>query len=224
MKQTIRHSLVAGLLLTAVAPAYAAVVVCNGSNCLSTDENVLLSAATNVSRASGFTNNTGVGVTFTSQELMGINVDANGQASISAVDGRLGSLAFVLDGGSTFARALFNLAPVPGNQLNEATLVTFSYLNADGTTGTQTTGLTNLGLSTNGNNWLGISGNAGERFTGISFATNNSTVAGVDSFQQLRLGGVSAVPEPTTWAMMLIGFGAVGYSMRKRPSRQLQLV
>jgi hypothetical protein len=26
----------------------------------------------------------------------------------------------------------------------------------------------------------------------------------------------SAVPEPTTWAMMLIGFGAVGYSMRRR--------
>jgi hypothetical protein len=25
----------------------------------------------------------------------------------------------------------------------------------------------------------------------------------------------SAVPEPTTWAMMLIGFGAVGYSMRR---------
>jgi hypothetical protein len=33
----------------------------------------------------------------------------------------------------------------------------------------------------------------------------------------------AAVPEPTTWAMMLIGFGAVGYSMRKRPSRRLQM-
>ena len=29
-------------------------------------------------------------------------------------------------------------------------------------------------------------------------------------------GGVRAVPEPATWAMFLIGFGAVGYSMRKR--------
>jgi len=27
---------------------------------------------------------------------------------------------------------------------------------------------------------------------------------------------MSAVPEPTTWAMMLIGFGAVGYSLRRR--------
>jgi len=29
----------------------------------------------------------------------------------------------------------------------------------------------------------------------------------------------SAVPEPSTWAMMLLGFGAIGFSMRrKRPS------
>jgi PEP-CTERM motif-containing protein len=27
---------------------------------------------------------------------------------------------------------------------------------------------------------------------------------------------VASVPEPATWAMMLIGFGAVGYSMRRR--------
>jgi hypothetical protein len=26
----------------------------------------------------------------------------------------------------------------------------------------------------------------------------------------------SAVPEPTTWGMMLIGFGAIGYSMRRK--------
>jgi hypothetical protein len=198
-------------------PASAAVTVCNGADCLATDENVLLSSATSVSEAFGVTNNTGVGVTFKSREMLGINVNADGQASISAVDGRLGSLSFVLDAGSTFERALFNLSPVPGNRANEATLVTFNFLNADGSAGTQTAGLTNLNLSTNGNNWFGISGNAGERFTGISFATNDSAVAGIGSFQQLRLAGVnSAVPEPATWAMMLIGFGAVGYSMRRR--------
>jgi hypothetical protein len=31
----------------------------------------------------------------------------------------------------------------------------------------------------------------------------------------------SAVPEPATWAMMLIGFGGIGYSMRRRPARRL---
>ena len=28
---------------------------------------------------------------------------------------------------------------------------------------------------------------------------------------------VTAVPEPATWAMMLLGFGALGYAMRRRP-------
>ena len=34
----------------------------------------------------------------------------------------------------------------------------------------------------------------------------------------LSFAAISAVPEPATWAFMLIGFGAVGYSMRKRPA------
>ena len=28
--------------------------------------------------------------------------------------------------------------------------------------------------------------------------------------------GTGSVPEPSTWAMMLIGFGATGYAMRRR--------
>lgn len=33
---------------------------------------------------------------------------------------------------------------------------------------------------------------------------------------QLRNLSISAVPEPSTWAMMLLGFGAMGVSMRRR--------
>jgi hypothetical protein len=38
------------------------------------------------------------------------------------------------------------------------------------------------------------------------------------AFQDInrQFGLSSAVPEPTTWAMMLVGFGAVGFSMRRR--------
>lgn len=32
-----------------------------------------------------------------------------------------------------------------------------------------------------------------------------------------------AVPEPTTWAMMLLGFGAVGFAMRRRKQTELTL-
>ena len=39
----------------------------------------------------------------------------------------------------------------------------------------------------------------------------------VTSFAQLGTGaGPGAVPEPATWAMMLIGFGAMGVSLRRR--------
>lgn len=44
--------------------------------------------------------------------------------------------------------------------------------------------------------------------------TQNGSFGGSVAFQ-----AQSAVPEPATWAMMLLGFGAVGFSMRrKRPS------
>lgn len=41
-------------------------------------------------------------------------------------------------------------------------------------------------------------------------------------FAQLG-SGVSAVPEPATWAMMLLGFGGIGLGMRRRNSRTPQL-
>lgn len=38
----------------------------------------------------------------------------------------------------------------------------------------------------------------------------------------MRLSGTAvsaAVPEPSTWAMLLVGFGVVGYSLRRRPKQ-----
>lgn len=38
----------------------------------------------------------------------------------------------------------------------------------------------------------------------------------ISAFAQIGTGAVAAVPEPATWAMMLIGFGAMGVAMRRR--------
>ena len=38
----------------------------------------------------------------------------------------------------------------------------------------------------------------------------------VTAIAQIGNGAVAAVPEPSTWAMMLIGFGAMGVSLRRR--------
>lgn len=52
----------------------------------------------------------------------------------------------------------------------------------------------------------------------ISFSSNSQL--GVDNFAFADVQGVSAVPEPAAWAMMLIGFGFVGGTMRAANRRK----
>ena len=44
----------------------------------------------------------------------------------------------------------------------------------------------------------------------------NGTISAFGPATSTRVNAVAAVPEPTTWAMMLVGFGAVGFAMRRR--------
>jgi hypothetical protein len=57
--------------------------------------------------------------------------------------------------------------------------------------------------------------------SGGQFTSTGNTFLLPASFQGINLA--SSVPEPTTWAMMLVGFGAVGYSMRRRSAAKPQL-
>jgi hypothetical protein len=55
----------------------------------------------------------------------------------------------------------------------------------------------------------------------VAGATNNLVVTGTTGGNAsyrgtLSFANVAAVPEPGTWAMMLLGFGAIGFSMRRR--------
>lgn len=65
------------------------------------------------------------------------------------------------------------------------------------------------------------------------FQTFNFDVGGLNSVRisgdsafaidNVRLTAVAAVPEPSSWMMMLIGFGAAGYSLRRRRTAGLRL-
>ncbi len=66
----------------------------------------------------------------------------------------------------------------------------------------------------------------------LKFLSVNPTVGGQDwgaglgTLQSLTHGAGAnpiAAPEPGTWLMMLAGFGSIGFAMRRRTSRQLQL-
>jgi hypothetical protein len=61
----------------------------------------------------------------------------------------------------------------------------------------------------------------GETIRGISFNTGDTT--GFTDIRQVRItpsiGGV-AIPEPSTWAMMLLGFGACGVAIRRSRRRK----
>ncbi|MHA6723417.1 PEPxxWA-CTERM sorting domain-containing protein [Sphingomonas sp. RS2018] len=72
------------------------------------------------------------------------------------------------------------------------------------------TALQNLS-AINGTLTLGI------RASGAGFQYGNDESWGIDN---IRLSGTavnSAVPEPATWAMMMLGFGGMGYAVRRKP-------
>jgi len=69
-----------------------------------------------------------------------------------------------------------------------------------------------------------FSGGPGENFFTVlaqgnevifSVAITSAAGAGFETFAQPRISGVSAIPEPTTWAMMLIGFLGLGFAFRQ---------
>ena len=219
MNKTLLASVLAGVAaLTAAVPASATVILCAGSGqqCApQTDDNVLITAATNVDHVLASFNSGGtsaVGFFDSSENLSG---DANGQAVVSAANGSvLNDLTFTLTGGSTFGVATFNLSGAGQVTGTETTSVFVTSIGLGGVLTTQ-----QFTINTNGSNFLGFYGTAGERFTGLSFVSDPVT-SGIADFRQLRLGDVRgpvpSVPEPSTWAMLLLGFGTMGVSLRRR--------
>lgn len=118
--------------------------------------------------------------------------------------------------GDTDATIAIGDASIPWTQqlaLNETTI---SSLNAFFSNGF----LTSLG-STSTNTRTIYSGDA---FSGLWLigAANPNPDKRFDSFKLSNLAvtvaAVSAVPEPATWAMMMVGLGMIGFSMRRRQS------
>ncbi len=102
--------------------------------------------------------------------------------------------------------------------------ITFSFAGDDGTfsmlvNGTSLFSVPACTICTidNGQNKFTLSGGG---ISSLSFAFT----PGVSTAKQFRVEGLtSAVPEPATWALLLVGFGAIGSSLRRRKANTQRL-
>ena len=189
--------------------------------------------ANNVTTVYGST--TGVGgadVVFIGSSAISIT-DGNGYASISdsALTGTFTSL--IINPAPLFSALQFNLS------LNST-----SFLQVDYSIGGVFLNALGSGISQNGNANTGYTVTAapGTFFDairlsscstsavcnpiglGTSFAgSGTGSVINFERQNSIQLAAVSAVPEPATWAMMLMGFGAMGVSLRRRRRTQTLL-
>lgn len=150
-------------------------------------------------------------MTFTGVEPL--RAPPQGQASLSAVDGGLSELSFALDSGLGFKEVEFNIF---GTQAK----ATEAMLNFTDQFGTVFSSTFDIG---NGSNFFSARAIDDQFITNVSFLLNGNVQDG----RQFRIGGfqeimpdpdVSAVPEPQSWALMVLGFGLVGAGMRNRKS------
>lgn len=219
MRRLAKFGLATAVAISAV-PASATITMVDASSIQGA--NVLFNNGTQTNTTvQGFTQG-GTAINFNGMTVGGANViSANGgQARVEGAPDLttsnpndsllIQSLNFALQGGGTFNNLELNL------------------FNGGGTTGTVSFSLTdnvgqlftfsNLALGT-GSNFFGFTGIGGESIASVSLATT----AGIADVRQIRLDqatATAALPEPATWAMMLLGFGAAGVSLRRSRRRR----
>lgn len=111
--------------------------------------------------------------------------------------------------GATFTDAEFRINVPGGGGPPEEWSITLTGYDGDGAAFTES-----FGPTTNDHFFNFVASN-NQVISSVEFRTSSEVALG-----QVRLGGIAAVvPEPATWAMMILGFGGVGAMMRRRRGR-----
>jgi PEP-CTERM motif len=187
-------------LLGAASSASAAVTICSGGECVPDPiSNVLVDGGATGTTVTGTLNNAPGVVSFTSPEQL-IN-QANGQARIRAFDGTLQSTLTIALAGRLINALEFNVRALTSGTMT----LSFAGGNSNGQISAP------LALSANGQNFYNVYNGT---FDSVTFAFADG--ATVEDIRQVRLTATAAVPEPSTWALMLIGFFAIGAAVRRR--------
>jgi hypothetical protein len=217
--------LIAAAIALASTAAQADIVITSGVNNQGTD-NVLLNPATNVTTVTGTVGANNLLVNFTSSSGSHLlSANPSGQATVSGGTGNtaLTQLTFGLANNSTFANAVFNI-----NASHDGSVtIHLDGINLTGT-GQPIPGSTfsqDFTVDANGSNFFSVRATNGQAISDISLTAFNGAV--FQDVRQVRLGGgtITATPEPSTWAMMILGFAGVGFmAYRRRANGTLRLV
>jgi hypothetical protein len=206
---------VSALALLIAAPASATIVIAVGAGTVQPDQNLLFTNnPANGVTITGLTNLTNALVSITGGEVLAGN---GGQARLEAADGLI-STPFTYNGLAgqylgfdfsdpqwVFGQTEFRIF-VGGGTATQATL---TFLDTAGQQFQQT-----FAIPSNG--FFNAQAIDGPQINYFSIAANGS----FQDVRQFRFGGV--VPEPQTWALMILGFGGVGAVLRRK-RRQLAL-
>ncbi|WP_187399381.1 PEPxxWA-CTERM sorting domain-containing protein [Bradyrhizobium paxllaeri] len=195
------------LLGAAVPSAHASLVITSGNG--SFDENVQYQSP--VSSNNGLTltttTNAGTSVTFTGLEAL---VGSGGQATITGTDNSIAYLSWTLtDTTLGYNDGVFKVTASNGS--GGATGVTITAIDQFGTAFTEF-------LAISGSGFFNVHALDDQLIRTITVAANGQ----LDDIRQVRLGDVeaiAAVPEPSTWAMLILGFAGVGFMAYRRKSQ-----
>jgi hypothetical protein len=198
-----RAALSASLLVATALSAHATLVIGTG-NPGGQHENVLLNNNSFLGDTLTTFTNKGTSVTFTSNEPL--QVPAQGQARITGTDGDLTFLSWSLTNPNDgYTLGIFDLTPA---KTGGATKATITATDQFGTT------FTCSACSIPSSGFFNVLASNNELIMSISILATDGQLANVE---QVRLDGVaSAVPEPSTWAMMIIGFLGLGFMAYRR--------
>jgi hypothetical protein len=181
-----------------------ATIVIGTGNAGGPHENVQYQDAVSAGFSIATTTNMGTGVTFTGLEQL--QSFSGGQARISGSDGNLTFLSWTLTNPSLgYVSGDFKVNPSHDGGATSVTITATDQFN---------TAFTCLACAIPSSGFFNVEASLGELITKITVQANGGQL---DDIRQVRLEGVApAVPEPSTWAMMILGFAGIGFMAYRR--------